>query len=434
MSVKLFPYQESIYQALKKRTDKSDHQDLDRLLLKLDVHCHLVSLCLRTGHGIVDVYLSRLKQGPANLSDESRNSWVQQIINCLHEQATQTGFSTYHELSNLADQLDLIIKTNIPEIYDEPREKRRKIISHRLNPVSPIIGATGDTYAIRSAQARKFRMPGYPLALISTDVFQEGEDLHTFCDSVMHYGLSGSPVSIEQKTGRVDRVNSHAQRRLLSYRNPTLADDDLIQVVFPYVKESIELLQVRQLCRNVNEFIESLHEVGNIQDSAKDIIETDKALEDKSEIPEQILRFLVSPYQADDVTKVSTPDKHKQIAKQQHMSDTITQHVHQLVNACKPNVFNQGLQLSGENSERKLTVRLNSARRVGVIMLVASVENQKYCLSQNSLLECIQQIVWRRLYRIQAEEISNGCYQLYANCMPIVKCWLAMLKSHSHPI
>ena len=106
-------------------------------------------------------------------------------------------------------------------------------------------------------------MPGYPLALISTDVFQEGEDLHTFCDSVMHYGLSGSPVSIEQKIGRVDRVGSQAQRRLLAMEdNTTPSNDDFIQVTYPFVRESIESFQVRQLCQNINDFIEIAEYLG----------------------------------------------------------------------------------------------------------------------------------------------------------------------------
>jgi len=125
---------------------------------------------------------------------------------------TQKGtkhFSTYHELVQLAAHLELIIKNNIPHILELNRDEYPTYLRQSLNPVSPVIGASGETSG-RSSQARKFRMPGYPLALVSTDVFQEGEDLHTFCDSVVHYGLSGTPVSFEQKTGRVDRVSSMA--------------------------------------------------------------------------------------------------------------------------------------------------------------------------------------------------------------------------------
>ena len=125
----------------------------------------------------------------------------------------------------------------------------------------------------------------------------------------MHYGLSGSPVSIEQKNGRVDRVNSSFQRCIDGHNktNAKTNTDDFIQVCFPFIQESIELLQVRQLCHNINDFIRSLHDVaGTPTDKHKDYIETNHAIKDKSKIPSQINTFLKSPY---------TPGKDNYIGK-----------------------------------------------------------------------------------------------------------------------
>jgi len=420
LASKLIPLQSEAYQALKgNQANTQSRKTLDELLNDLDVHCHLISLCLRTGHGIIDVYLSRLKQGTANLTDKSRTAWIHEIVRCLTQQAKYSGFSTYYELSNLADHLDLVIKTNIPEIYDETLEKRRTFVSHRLNPVSPIIGATGETTNIRSAQARKFRMPGYPLALISTDVFQEGEDLHSFCDSVVHYGLSGSPVGIEQKTGRVDRVNSLVQRRLLNPKKQTIDESDLIQVFFPHVKESIELLQVRQLCRNINEFIESLHEIGVNQQSTQDIVDTVKALTDNSEIPEQIGTFLKSPY-ISEVEEIFENSKKMLVGKQGNWCRDITKHIKSLVEqVCHPTVFEDGYIITNENQE-KLEIKVKSSRRVGALILDATVKKNTYQLSDNNLQKIMLQRSTTNLCRIQAEEVSLGCYQLYENCEMLV--------------
>ena len=199
-------------------------------------------------------------------------------LRCYRDNPMRSGFNTYWECQQLARHLDLIIKTNFPEIYDKSAGQYRLYLARALNPVAPIMGATGDTAPTRSAQARKFRMPGYPLALISTNVFQEGEDLHTFCDSVMHYGLSGSPVSIEQKIGRVDRVGSQAQRRLLAMDdNATPSYDDFIQVTYPFVRESIEVFQVRQLCHNINDFIRSLNTLGAGAHAAQELVDADSS-------------------------------------------------------------------------------------------------------------------------------------------------------------
>ena len=65
-------------------------------------------------------------------------------------------------------------------------------------------------------------MPGYPFVLVTTDLLQEGEDLHTFCSAVYHYGISWMPSSLEQRIGRMDRVQLPAERALKALdRKPT---------------------------------------------------------------------------------------------------------------------------------------------------------------------------------------------------------------------
>src|ERR1017187_5761651 len=88
----------------------------------------------------------------------------------------------------------------------------------------------------------QFRMPGYPFVLISTDLLQEGEDLHTFCSSVHHYGISWTPSSMEQRIGRIDRVRSQTDRRL-SGLSRELNNEEKLQVYFPRLQDTIEVVQ-----------------------------------------------------------------------------------------------------------------------------------------------------------------------------------------------
>ncbi len=67
-------------------------------------------------------------------------------------------------------------------------------------PVGGMFGQVNETVV------RQFRMPGYPFVLVTTDLLQEGEDLHTFCSAVHHYGIAWTPSSMEQRVGRIDRV------------------------------------------------------------------------------------------------------------------------------------------------------------------------------------------------------------------------------------
>jgi len=86
---------------------------------------------------------------------------------------------------------------------------------------------------------RQFRMPGFPLVLVTTDVLQEGEDLHTFCRRVVHYGIAWTPSAMEQRTGRIDRIGGLVQ---LDGSTEAPDADDLIQVYYPHLRDTVELL------------------------------------------------------------------------------------------------------------------------------------------------------------------------------------------------
>jgi superfamily II DNA/RNA helicase len=56
-----------------------------------------------------------------------------------------------------------------------------------------------------------FNTPFYPEILIASSVMAEGVDLHMNCRFVIHHDLSWNPSSIEQRTGRVDRIGAKAE-------------------------------------------------------------------------------------------------------------------------------------------------------------------------------------------------------------------------------
>ncbi|MBL3528890.1 MAG: DEAD/DEAH box helicase family protein [gamma proteobacterium endosymbiont of Lamellibrachia anaximandri] len=417
----IIPHQARVYNFLKERVDVSS-------LLKLfDIHKALMSFVLRTAHGIIDIYLARLKQGPANLTIESRGRWLKDFVAILISQRGTNQFSTYHELQQLSAHLELIIKNNIPHILELNRDEYPTYIRQSLNPVSPVIGASGETSG-RSSQARKFRMPGYPLALVTTDVFQEGEDLHTFCDSVVHYGLSGSPVALEQKTGRVDRVSSMAQRRLMVLERQA-EDDEFIQVTFPYVKESIETLQIRQICLSLNEFIESLHDVSVNEQSVNDLIDVDAELLCKDEVPDQILTRLRSPYTPAAIEK-NEYHAIQSIEKNERRRNREVEHVYDLLNQEIEKRSGKGTDYLFQKNANEIpegiqVIRINSAKASGELLLsltrhaepsIHQINNSK------TLMKLMHDISWCTFHRTFAIECSDmkGCYQLHYNAEMLV--------------
>ena len=72
--------------------------------------------------------------------------------------------------------------------------------------------ATGTTKRdTRSRLMRAFNTPFFPDIFICSQVMGEGVDLQRYCRHVIHHDLAWNPSSIEQRTGRVDRLGCKAE-------------------------------------------------------------------------------------------------------------------------------------------------------------------------------------------------------------------------------
>lgn len=383
---------------------------------RLEIHRQLVAQSFRSGHPFIDLYLARLSLGKADLNENRRQEWLRRLCRLLSDQHLQPGFSSARELALLNDNLNLVIKNNLPGVYERSPSELRHWLSDKLRSSAPIIGANGETTANRSAQARKFRMPGYPLMLVSTDVFQEGEDLHTFCDSVIHYGLSSSPVSIEQKTGRVDRVGAFAHRRLSDLpdkRQPN--EDDFIQVSFPFVRQSIEAVQVRTLCQNLNTFLGSLHEIGASDKTMEEFVDVSKELANRNEIPEQLLDFLESPY-ARPAPSRSNPALVKKIESDTRQRSTAVSHIETTIQSAvgarldsrvpvsvgAPGLKNQlfDLRLTAARSSGEMLLRITA---IDAVEVISPAE-----LTTDTILDRQSELYLETLYRTYAIRVKDG--------------------------
>lgn len=75
-----------------------------------------------------------------------------------------------------------------------------------------------------------FNTPLVPEGLIVTTVGQEGIDLHRECRHVIHHDLPWNPATLEQRTGRVDRIGSKIERMRANGSSYASLD-----VVVPYI-------------------------------------------------------------------------------------------------------------------------------------------------------------------------------------------------------
>ncbi len=72
-----------------------------------------------------------------------------------------------------------------------------------------------------------FNTPFYPEILVTSSVMAEGVDLHLNCRYVIHHDLCWNPSTLEQRTGRIDRIGAKAERSGRS-----------INVYLPYIEET----------------------------------------------------------------------------------------------------------------------------------------------------------------------------------------------------
>ena len=107
--------------------------------------------------------------------------------------------------------------------------------TYRIVPlVRMVFGDTPPETRDRLAQA--FNSPLFPEILVSSSVMGEGIDLHRFCRHVIHHDGFWNPSTLEQQTGRLDRIQSKAEicRRPIVVCQPFLAggaDEKMFRVL-----------------------------------------------------------------------------------------------------------------------------------------------------------------------------------------------------------
>jgi len=79
----------------------------------------------------------------------------------------------------------------------------------------------------RQTIMKAFNTPFFPEILIASSVLSEGVDLHLNCRYVIHHDLCWNPSTLEQRTGRVDRIGAKAEK----CERP-------IEIYLPYIAET----------------------------------------------------------------------------------------------------------------------------------------------------------------------------------------------------
>jgi hypothetical protein len=235
-----------------------------------EMRTRLLSTVARLGHGLIDLYLLtitrlgslelRTLESDAGVGQSRDERRITEYLAILDKQRrtplSDRAWGAFDELRDLATNFDLILDVNAPEARELAITDTARLFGTLLGSQQPVGGMWGK---VNRTLVQQFRMPGYPHVLVTTDLLQEGEDLHSFCSSIYHYGISWTASSMEQRIGRIDRVRSQSDRRL-SELHRDAHGDELLQVHFPYLKDTVEILQVEKVLERMNVFLKLMHE------------------------------------------------------------------------------------------------------------------------------------------------------------------------------
>ncbi len=139
---------------------------------------------------------------PKNVFKDADETWSASILRGLHE---PPGGG---QLEPLAGRVEEFL-SELAEMGPTEREAHlRYAMNPRAESVKLVTGETKD----RDIVFNGFNTPLLPDILVCTQVGQEGIDLHRHCRHVIHYDLGWNPATLEQRTGRTDRLGSKAMR------------------------------------------------------------------------------------------------------------------------------------------------------------------------------------------------------------------------------
>lgn len=247
--------------------------------LKLEKRRELLSAVARLGQPMIDLWLlavNTLKSIDSSKQERVEGRYktlIKDFITLLIDQKSNKTYGAYVELSLTSKNLDILLAINFPEVKDSELSNLSKIFGIALSKQSPVRGMAG---GVNKNFVRQFRMPGYPLTLVTTEVLQEGEDLHTFCSNIYHYGIAWNPSSMEQRTGRIDRIHSLTHRRLQNQQS--YLPEECIQVYYPHLRDTVEVLQIERVFERMNKFIRMMHRSIKSDDFKESTINTNQEI------------------------------------------------------------------------------------------------------------------------------------------------------------
>lgn len=176
-----------------------------------------------------EAMLARLLPSEQELAEEG---WGHMLVERFKAPLSEGGESMLRRLGVFLEDV-----AGAGGSVDDPATPRGAYIdatrSRGESGVSLVDGSTKPESRVRTFIG--FNTPLLPEILICTAVGQEGIDLHRHCRNVVHYDLAWNPATLEQRTGRVDRIGCAALRERKLSEQAESASRSFLEVSVPYL-------------------------------------------------------------------------------------------------------------------------------------------------------------------------------------------------------
>lgn len=178
-----------------------------------------------TRQNVISKGVSALRRAITEERDASNQTYlgrIDQFLDFASELAKRAERHLALKEDETSDESEnpLLEYLNAVSIYSRPRRPEKVDEdtvqdetddgSYRVMPLVRIVYGKTST-EIRDRLMLAFNSPLFPEILVSSSVMGEGVDLHRFCRHVIHHDLCWNPSTLEQRTGRLDRVRCKAE-------------------------------------------------------------------------------------------------------------------------------------------------------------------------------------------------------------------------------
>ena len=208
------------------------HEQLRTLTWKegeLDFRTRALALQAVRRAALRESLLIRLLPSARDLEDQQ---WGKLLVQRIRQPLYPGGESVLRRLAIFLE--DLASASGDIDKPDDPRGALYDATRARTETGVQLI--LGDTKAdARNRAFVGFNTPLLPEILVCTSVGQEGIDLHRHCRHVVHYDLAWNPATLEQRTGRIDRIGCAALRERELDKRKQQQTHSFLEVDVPYL-------------------------------------------------------------------------------------------------------------------------------------------------------------------------------------------------------